>query len=72
MALLPPPSGGAVPAEDVLGALGELAPIEDRTAGRLSREEFLGATLAATLILATRPEAGRASSRSVVPALVYR
>lgn len=67
-----PPSGGTIPAEDVLGALAGLAPVQDAAAERLSREEFLGATLAATLILATRPTAGRASSRSVVPALVYR
>lgn len=67
-----PPSAGSVPAEDVLGVLADLAPVEDGAGDRLSRDEFFGATLAAALILATRPAAGRASSRSVVPALVYR
>lgn len=67
-----PPSAGSIPAEDVLGVLGGLAPVEDGAGDRLSREEFFGATLAAALILATRPAAGRASSRSVVQAPIVR
>jgi hypothetical protein len=67
-----PPSGGTMPSEEILGALADLAPVPGSPGQALTREEFYGATLAATIILSTRPNAGRASYRSVVPALVYR
>jgi hypothetical protein len=65
-----PPSGGTVPADEILSALSDLAPVAGPPGG-LSREEFAAATLAATLILSTRPN-GRASYLGVLPAMNHR